>query len=438
MKKKKLEYIISGLFIIVIMFFMCTVAVRVIGTKVFHISFVENNAAELNEITAETNGTDWEALYPFSDKYVFEYKQTESAESAEPQKYGFREKAKDVESRVDYYCTNLLFGRMKFVEANALFNKTVGMKIISGTDSVVVMNNGYLTFQSNEVNTDFAASSLQWFKSNLDEKGINLMYVQFPSKECPEDNKLPAGVEDFNNINADSLIKDLEKTDVKYSDFRKLLYSETDNWYGSFFRTDHHWLPETGVWAAEKLSELLNQNCGYNINTDIGETDNYNVKIYENYCLGSQGRVATLKFADPEDFSLITPKKETNFTVNYFSDYGGTGSYEDVLIDKRAVAKIDYYNLSTYSAYLYGNNAVTSIRNNNIHNGKRLLILSDSFCKCVVPILAQEVEYIDVVDRRYFTGSIMNYVEQFRPDTVLVAYNPTMISDFPTGMFNFR
>lgn len=438
MKKMKLEYIISGLFILVIMFFMCTVAVRVIGTKVFHISFVENNAAESNEITSETNRTDWKKLYPFSDKYVFDYKKTEPAESAEPQEYGFREKVKDAESRIDYYSTNLLFGRMKFVETNALFNKTVGMKIISGTDSVVVMDNGYLTFQANEVNTDFAANSLRWFKNNLDKKRINLMYVQFPSKECPADNELPTGVEDFNNINADSLLNDLKKTDVKYSDFRQLLYSETDNWYGAFFRTDHHWLPETGVWAAGKLAELLNQNCGYNINTAIGSIDNYNVKIYKKYCLGSQGRAATLKFADPEDFSLITPKKGTNFTVNYFSDFGGTGSYEDVLIDKRAVAKIDYYNLSTYSAYLYGNNAVTSIRNNNVHNGKRLLILSDSFCKCVVPILAQEIEYIDVVDRRYFTGSIMSYVEQFNPDTVLVAYNPTMISESPTGMFNFQ
>ena len=235
-------------------------------------------------------------------------------------------------------------------------------------------------------------------------------------------------------------VKKLDGTEVKHTDMRTLLNSHSSDWYGSFFRTDHHWKPETGIWAAGEIAELLNTNFGYGIDKNIGNADNYNIKIYKDYCLGSQGKISTLKFTDPEDFSLVTPKKETDFTVNYYSDYGGTGSFDEVLIDMRAVEKIDYYNISTYSAYLYGNNAATSIKNNNVHNGKRLMILSDSFCKCVVPILAQEIEYIDVVDRRYFTGSIMSYAEQFRPDTVIVAYNPTMISEDSShgGMFNFE
>lgn len=441
MKKIKAEYIISGIFTAIIMFFMCAILVRFIGTKFFHISFENNNASENGEITAETNGMNWASLYPFSENIRFEYESAESEKNETVQKeWGMKDQIDLLESRVDYYSSNLLFGRMKFVEANAFFNRKVGMKIISGTDSVVVMNNGYLTFQSYNHDTEYAAASLEWFNEMLKEKNIDFMYVQFPSKESPYDKKLPVGVEDYNNENADSLLERLKNTDIIHSDFRELLNLHTDNWYGSFFRTDHHWTAETGVWAAGQLAKLLNQNFGYGISEGIADINNYNVKIYEDYCLGSQGKISTLRFTDPEDFSLITPKEKTDFTVNYFSEHSGTGSYDEVLIDKRAVEKIDYYNLSTYSAYLYGNNAVTSIRNNSIHNGKKLLLLSDSFCKCVVPVLAQEIEFIDIIDRRYFTGSVMSYIEQFGPDAVVVAYNPTMISSNSShsGMFNFE
>lgn len=440
MKKIKSRYIISGLFVFIIMFFMCAVLFRFFGAKLLHINFENSNASETGQITAQTAGTDWAALFPFDEKNTFNYEKKTETTKPEQKKWSFSDTIGVIESRIDYYTSNLLLGRMKFVEANALFNKTVGMKIISGTDSVVVMNNGYLTFQSYKADTEYAAESLGWFNGRMNEKGINLLYIQFPSKESPYDNRLPVGVEDYNNVNADSLMEKLENSDVDYTDFRPLLNSATDNWYGSFFRTDHHWRPETGVWATGELAKLLNYKCGYGIDESIGKAENYNIKIYEDYCLGSQGKISTIRFTDPEDISLITPKSKTDFTVKYNSDEPKTGSFEDVLINMSAFDKIDYYNISTYSAYLYGNTAVTSIKNNNVHNGKRLLLLSDSFCKCVVPFLAQEIEYFDVIDRRYFSGSIMNYIEQFSPDTVIVAYNPTMISSDTShsGTFNFE
>ncbi len=441
MKKFRTEYVISGLFIAVIMFFMCSIGIRFVGTNIFHVSFEDSNIAETGEITEETIKIDWESLYPFDPNNRFEFETSEINEAQTvQQKQRLDDRVKQLESNVDYYSSNLLFGRMKFIEANALFNKTVGMKIISGTDSVIAMNNGYLTFRSYSYSAEYASASLEWFNEKLKEKGIGFMYVQFPTKESPYDNRLPVGVEEYNNSNADNIISGIKNNNIDYLDFRPLLNSKTDNWYGSFFRTDHHWLPETGVWAAGELAKNLNNRFNYKISESIGNIENYNVKIYENYCLGSQGRKTTLKFTDPEDISLITPKGMTDFTVRINTDKPKTGKFEDVLINMSVFEKIDYYNVSTYSAYMYGSNALVSIKNNNVHNGKRLLILSDSFCRCVVPYLAQSIEYIDVIDRRYFSGSVMNYIEQFSPDTVIVAYISTELATGTShsGMFNFE
>lgn len=440
MKKLKIEHIFSYIFVFIITFFMLAVMFRFFGSRLFHINF-EDNAAE-NGIDSSTSseGISWETLYPFDEKYTFDYQKTEEPELETDETSKYLAIADALKWKTDYYTSNLLFGRMKFVEANALFNKNVGMKIITGTDSVVALSNGYLTFESYETNTEYAAESLEWFDGILKEKNINFMYIQFPIKQNPNDNKLPAGLTDYANINADSLLERLDKTDVNHIDFREVLNAHTDDWYSSFYRTDHHWKAETGVWASGEIANILNKNFGYSIDEGIGNLDNYNVKVYEDFSLGSQGKITTLRFTDPEDFSLITPKKATDFTVSYQSEYDGTGSFDKVLTDSRIFEKKDYYNVSAYSTYLYGNHAITSIKNNNVHNGKRLLVLSDSFCKCVVPFLAQEIEYIDVIDRRYFTGSVINYIDTFKPDTVIAAYNPTMIttSSAHNSMFNFE
>ena len=66
-------------------------------------------------------------------------------------------------------------------------------------------------------------------------------------------------------------------------------------------------------------------------------------------------------------------------------------------------------------------------------------MIGDSYNKCVVPYLAQTVEKIDLIDRRYFDGSIINYIEKKKPDAVLVVYTPTLIGGTNThnATYNF-
>ena len=352
----------------------------------------------------------------------------------------FENSVRDIEGNIDYYSSNLLLGRMKFVELNASFNKLVGMNVVSGTDSVVVMKNGYLTFEAYPISTDYAEESTAYFSDWLSERNINFLYVQCPSKENPYDNQLPYGVEDNYNLNTDNLLTGLTESNVPYIDLRQKLNNDFDNYYSRFFKTDHHWIPETGVWAAGVIADELNKRYDYNINVEIGNLSNYNVDVYEKYCLGSQGKKTTLKYADPEDISFIYPKAETSFSVKYDNDEPLNGRFEDTLLRKSVFDKIDYYNVSTYSAYLYGNHSHVTVHNNNVQNGKRMVYIMDSFSASVIPYLATEIEDILVLDLRYFNGSVTKAIENFDPDTVIVAYNPSNITADTSrnGTFNFE
>lgn len=445
MKKKKSAYIISIAFLCIIAAFFVSVCVRAYQTQV---KGDYSNSADLSEAAESTYTAayDWSVEYPFSSEY--EFIPREAAQAAEPEtevsEQGtvarYISAVKTIEDKIDYYTTKLLPGRMKFVEANALFNKTVGMKIISGTDAAIAMKNGYLTFETHKTDTTQAAQSLKWFSDTLNEKGIDLLYIQYPSKEQEGNDMLPSGITDYSNINTNALLKGLDENGVKYVDMRSLLEKKNGDWYSNFFVTDHHWKPETGFWAAGEIAEILNRDYAYGINGKIGELENYTVDVYKKCCFGSQGRVATLTYAEPEDFSLIYPKSETSFTVRYNNDDEISGSFEETFFDKTNLSDTDYYNHSAYSTYLRGNKSLTRIRNNDCQNGKRLLVIGDSYNKCVVPYLAQTVESIDMLDRRYFNGSVLDYIEKTSPDIVLVAYTPTLIGDASThsSTFNFE
>lgn len=444
MKKNKASYFVGIVFICIIAAFFISICVRVFQTQVLKKYTFDFPTSETVQTIDYSN--DWSKHYPFNpqDSYTAADKADEKTEeptkATEKKTSKYVSKVNDLEYRINYYTTKLLYGRMKMIEAYALFNKTVGMKIVTGTESIVVMNNGYLTFEFSAYDTTPAADSVTWFSNKLAERNVDFAYVQLPAKEDKDDEQLPSGVSDNVNKNADQLLKRLDENKVKYYDFRTLLSQKDDDWYSNFFKTDHHWKPETGVWAAGQLVKLINRDFNYGLDESIGDTDRYKIDVYEKYCLGSQGKIATLTYADPEDISLIYPKADTSYTVQYNNDAPKTGRFEDTLLDKSYVSKIDYYNTSTYSAYLCGNKALTMIKNNNCHNGKRLLLIGDSYSKCVVPYLAEAFENVDMLDRRMFNGSILTYIDETSPDMVIVAYTPTQFSDASThnSTFNFE
>ena len=115
---------------------------------------------------------------------------------------------------------------------------------------VVKLRNGQLSFieEKDSGNVQKAADSTAELKAFLDKQGIGLLYVQLPAKIDSRDKQLPAGVFDYANENADALCAALPK-------HRRNGYTRRNRPGGLshkdlFFRTDHHWKPQTGLWAS--------------------------------------------------------------------------------------------------------------------------------------------------------------------------------------------
>ncbi|MBQ2137297.1 MAG: hypothetical protein II430_05070, partial [Selenomonas sp.] len=119
-----------------------------------------------------------------------------------------------------------------------------------------------------------------------------------------------------------------------------------------------------------------------------------------------------------------------------------TGAFE-LVYDKKHVERCDYYNLNPYAMYGYGDMQVMDIENLLMPlTEKKVLIIKDSFCDTMAPLLSLGIRNLLTLDVRHFTGSVKAYIAKHKPDVVIVMYTGSLSGsiDWPShkDKFDFR
>ncbi len=408
----------------------------------------------------------------FAQKYPFDV--TTDTQSAA----GLYEKIQSVESNlkgrisiIEDAVNEQVPGRTHFIEAYIQIQKLLGSRVIDGDDVVVKMNNGLLTFLSDRLTDEEAntcISNLEGLADYAKTLGADFLYVQTPNKVNKYDNQLPAGVEDYANDNADRLTEALTTDGYSVLDLRDEIVGDMD-FDSAFYASDHHWKPRTGLWAARKILETMNARLGTDFDADKCSQDAYDEKIYEHIFLGALGKKTGLGYVPLDDMNLLTPKFSTDFTMKIVgSGRIYEGDFTHTFIDQSQLVA-DYYNKNPYAAYFRDDQALVEVTNHEIlkntgseiaGNGgiaqeaaeqetgqqetagtPRVLLLKDSFGLTTAPFLATAISELDVIDLRYFNGSLEKYMEETRPDIVVVMYNPKAITapvGYHADLFDFQ
>lgn len=79
-----------------------------------------------------------------------------------------------------------------------------------------------------------------------------------------------------------------------------------------------------------------------------------------------------------------------------------------------------------YSAFLWGNNGLTKVINENIseeRKGSGILIFKDSYANSFIQFLSYNYEIIDIIDLRYFKESIRNFMKDKDYNEILIMYS---------------
>jgi hypothetical protein len=167
-----------------------------------------------------------------------------------------------------------------------------------------------------------------------------------------------------------------------------------------YFRTDHHWTALGAYYAYASLMETMGE--------EPVSLEKYEPINLGNY-LGSSYTKTLDKSLEKNPDNVVAYKP---FTDNeYFMYYGGDEKKADV-IDMKYANDIK----NKYLAFMSTGGATWSVVKTDVNNGKKIMVVKDSFGNVLVPFLFPHYEEIYVVDARFYnidvTGkNIVEFIE---------------------------
>lgn len=430
--------------VIVIRFFTRQVCVEIMGwdnafTKTVFLGDegIVNKPKPVEKEGEETTvEVDWDKLYPFQGDNTQD--EVINASSILSPFVKYKSLVSIIEHKIETYTGDLLFGHMLLTKAGKLYNSFIGcaeMPMNNSSDTCIFLNNGYMTYTVELMKDEEIkelADSVSDFSDWLTNQGIGFVYANAGSKIFESDKQLPAGETDYINENADELISMLNDKGVDVLDYRPLQKEKYVDWYSSYYMTDHHWKNTTALWAAGVLANHLNNNYGFGFDESYFSEDMYSIETTDNYFLGGQGRSLTSAVCGLEPFSKIKPIYETDLSIKIPTrGIDLNGSYEETLFREKFYDSIAEYKGTdfdtkpdAYTSVMWRNDALGNVENylTTDNEGKKILMIQDSFGYFLSTYLALDIPRIDLINLNRFTGSIKSYIEETKPDVVVVLY----------------
>lgn len=183
-----------------------------------------------------------------------------------------------------------------------------------------------------------------------------------------------------------------------------------------YYKTDHHWTTEGAYLAYKYYIESLGlAPMALKNSTTIGN-------FYGTY------------FAKSKNINQISDR----ITYYNFPNVEVTidGKQADSLYDTSKFETVD-----KYAAFLQGNNGLTVLKNKEINKdrqGKKMLLIKDSYSNCFAPFLTENFEEVWIIDLRSYSGKLSGLLKETKFDELLIEYSfSNLINDNNIVKFNW-
>ena len=267
----------------------------------------------------------------------------------------------------------------------------------SGTPNVRAMPVFYGLFE----NGDKYASILNSYKEMLGET-VNVYNMQIPLASAYY---MPKNLEGTGSDQHEYLrYVNLSLKGVIGVDIFDALKAHTDEYIYS--RTDHHWQPLGAYYAAQEFAKEAG--------VPFADLSTYEKCKIEGFCgtmyAYSEYNPDLKKW--PDTFWYYKP--QNNYTIDYYND-----TFSAIDENKGHSLFFDWVSgANCYSAILGGDLDIPEIKT-DVHNGRTLVVIKDSYGNAMIPFLTQSFEKIYVVDFRYVNISMRDFLNRIGATDVL-------------------
>lgn len=287
--------------------------------------------------------------------------------------------------------------RNNFITLKSSFEFLIGRRDIN---NIYIAKNNYLIETFKDINLNIINNNLNLINDLSTNYKISLMIIP-TSTEILKDYLPPYSV----NVDQVKLLKYIENAlnnNIKFINPIEIFNLHKNEYI--YYKTDHHYTTLGAYYSYLKF-------CEENIITPLNK-DNFLIKRVSNTFLGSLFSKVNLIGITPDEVYIFRSKQKNDLTVDYVTKKS-TSLYNFSYLNNAR----DHYNI-----FLDNNHPLIKITT-SIHNNKKLCIIKDSYANSFIPFLVNHFEEIHVLDLRFYTKNIINYLKENNLEDILIYYN---------------
>ena len=210
--------------------------------------------------------------------------------------------------------------------------------------------------------------------------------------------RLPAGAENFDQTAYLEQVRERIPGAV-WVDISGVLTGHKDEQI--FYRTDHHWTSLGAYYGYTALMSAMGKNSA-----PLGTAVTVSKDFY-----GTLYSTSGVHWLEPDTLERYVPGE--NVTVENFEKSETHGLYVDSFLGEK----------DKYASFLGGNTPLYIVRNPDAAEGKKLLVIRDSYSDSLTPFLSQYFSEIHLLDLRYYRTSVAQYAQENNMDQIFVCYS---------------
>lgn len=305
------------------------------------------------------------------------------------------------------YINDYFVFRNAWLKTKSFTELALGKKENNG---VYIGKNGFLfeKFEFGEEELKNVKSTLKSMNNLTNKIDIPIYFALVPNSIYINSDKLPDNVEVDNQEEIIDKIYENTQNTINI-DTVDILKENKENYI--YFKTDHHFTSDGAYLVYLKFCEKAN-------------ISPVTLENYERKCISEE-------FLGTFDSKAQIPNQEKDKIYVYMNDNNRT--VKSAIYDNKETNKIyneEYLSKKDkYSYFLNGNNSKVAIKT-NIQNGKKLLLIKDSYSHIMAQFLCQNFEELHFIDPRYYTGNLNDYIEENNITDILFLYNvSTFVED---------
>ena len=182
-----------------------------------------------------------------------------------------------------------------------------------------------------------------------------------------------------------------------------------------YFKTDHHWTQLGAYYAYVEFCKAAG--------LEAYEIDSYEQEVTPDFLGSYYSTNGYTQLQDNPDM-VIAYKPHTVEWFRFFDT--AQGVYREGRIIRNMS---EFNNTFKYLGFIYGDNPISIIENQTVTNGRKCIVIKESFGNAWVPFLADHFEKVIIIDYRSYKESVIDLAKEEGVTDVVFINNLEAISD---------